>query len=34
MKKFEGEETARLLKAKEISCGGHMIDVVTGRIWK
>ena len=31
MKKFDGEESARILKAKEISCGGHMIDVLTGK---
>ena len=31
MKKFDGEETPRLLKVKEVSCGGHMIDVVTGK---
>lgn len=30
MKKFDGEENARLLKVKEISCGGHMIDAITG----
>lgn len=29
MKKFDGEENARLLKVKEISCGGHMIDAIT-----
>ena len=30
MKKFDGEENARLLKVKEVSCGGHMIDAITG----
>ncbi|KNB44473.1 hypothetical protein JH06_1660 [Blastocystis sp. subtype 4] len=29
MKKFDGEENARLLKVKEVSCGGHMVDAIT-----
>ena len=31
MKKFNNEENARLLKVKKISCGGHMIDAITGK---
>lgn len=31
MKKFDGEENARLLKVKEVSCGGHMVDAITGQ---
>lgn len=30
MKKLEGEDSARLLKATDVVCGGHMIDVITG----
>ena len=33
MKKFDGEENARLLKVKEVSCGGHMVDAITGQWW-
>ena len=31
MKKFNNEENARLLKVRKITCGGHMIDALTGR---
>ena len=31
MKKFNNEENARLLKVGKITCGGHMIDALTGR---
>ena len=30
MKKQEGSTNPSLLKVKDVSCGGHMIDVITG----